>query len=183
MKSYWILPPFLSEASRYYFFENRWKKLKYPNLLKLQGTINQKEYWSFYPSEPIQKISFNVRHPVAFLISKWNYSMYPFQDLLGQFNCPQVARSLKMHIFELGQKKRTWVAHFYKFFETISWDACFLINEYLICTDTCYKESTFNCMYFQIWNTVQHNTDLMIHSFELQGFFDSKKNMHLKALL
>ena len=39
-------------------------KHKYPNLLKPLGTINQKKYWSFYPSEPNQKISFNVRHPV-----------------------------------------------------------------------------------------------------------------------
>jgi hypothetical protein len=54
--SYGVFAPFLSEAaeaSRYYFFENRWKKLKYPNLLKLLGTIKKKKYWSFYPSEPI----------------------------------------------------------------------------------------------------------------------------------
>ena len=41
-KSHWILTLFLSEAaeaSRYYFFENRWKKLKCPNLLKPLGTL------------------------------------------------------------------------------------------------------------------------------------------------
>ena len=31
-----------AEASWYYFFENRWKKPKYQNLLKPLGTINQK---------------------------------------------------------------------------------------------------------------------------------------------
>ena len=28
------------------------------------GTIIQQNYWSFYPSEPIQKGRFNARHPV-----------------------------------------------------------------------------------------------------------------------
>ena len=48
--SCWILAPFLSEAaeaSQYYFFENRWKKLKCPHLLKPLGTQMLNEYWSF----------------------------------------------------------------------------------------------------------------------------------------
>ena len=36
-----------------------------PHLLKPLGTINQKNYWSFYPSELIYFALFNVRHPVV----------------------------------------------------------------------------------------------------------------------
>ena len=67
--SYGILAPFLleaAEASRYKFFENRWKKLKCPNLLKPLGTIIQQNYWSFYPSEPFSFVHFNMIHPVLY---------------------------------------------------------------------------------------------------------------------
>ena len=49
------------------------------------GTMYQKKYWSFYPSEDNQKISFNVRHPVqsqySLIIDKesaasWHFSIY-----------------------------------------------------------------------------------------------------------
>ena len=39
-------------------------KLKCPNLLKPLGSINEENYWSFYPSEPFRIIHFNMRHPV-----------------------------------------------------------------------------------------------------------------------
>ena len=49
---HWYMIPFLSEAvetSRCYFFKNRLKKLKCPNLLKPPGTLILKRYWSYYP--------------------------------------------------------------------------------------------------------------------------------------
>ena len=47
-----ILAPFLleaAEASQCYFFENRWKKLKFPNLLKPLGTLSKKYIDSSIP--------------------------------------------------------------------------------------------------------------------------------------
>ena len=67
------------EASRCHFFENWLMKHKYLNFLKPLGTTNQKKYWSFYPSEPIQKISFNVRHHV--IDFKATYEFY-FRNIL-----------------------------------------------------------------------------------------------------
>ena len=52
------------EASRCYFFENWWIKLKCPLLLKPLGTIVQENSQSFYPSEPFRIIHFTMRHPV-----------------------------------------------------------------------------------------------------------------------
>ena len=63
-----ILAPFLSEAvedSQCYFFESWFVKLKFPNLLKLLGTIIQQNYWSFYLSELIYFAIFTIRHPVV----------------------------------------------------------------------------------------------------------------------
>ena len=45
------------------------------------GTINQKKYWSFYPSEPIPKICFNVRHPVLQTIYLLNKEIVQFLGL------------------------------------------------------------------------------------------------------
>ena len=52
------------EASRCQFFENWLMKHKCPHLLKPLGTINQKKYWSFYPSEPFSFDQFTLIHPV-----------------------------------------------------------------------------------------------------------------------
>jgi hypothetical protein len=62
-----ILAPFLSEAveaSLHYFFENWLIKLKFPNLPNPLGIIIQKNDGSFYPSERIYFIYFDMRHPV-----------------------------------------------------------------------------------------------------------------------
>ena len=64
---YWYLVPFLLEAveaSLCYFFENWLMKLKCPLLLKPLGTIIQKNYQSFYLSEPFTLARFKMRHPV-----------------------------------------------------------------------------------------------------------------------
>jgi hypothetical protein len=52
------------EANQCYFFENWFKKLKCPHLLKPVGTIFQQKFWSFYTSEPFTLARFNMRHPV-----------------------------------------------------------------------------------------------------------------------
>ena len=52
------------EASRCYFFENWWMKLKCPLLLKPLATIVQENSQSFYPSEPFRISHFTMRHPV-----------------------------------------------------------------------------------------------------------------------
>ena len=54
-----------AEASQYYFFENRWKKLKCPHLLKPLGTQILNEYWSFYPSKAFSFDHFTLIHPVV----------------------------------------------------------------------------------------------------------------------
>ena len=36
---------------------------------------NSTKYWSFYPSEPIQKARFNMRHPVH-ISSSWNIEIW-----------------------------------------------------------------------------------------------------------
>ena len=64
---HWYLTLFLSEAveaSRCNFFENWLKKHKIYYLLKPLGTINQYNYWSFYPSELIYFALFVMRHLV-----------------------------------------------------------------------------------------------------------------------
>ena len=53
------------EASRCYFFENWWMKLKCPLLLKPLATIVQKNSQSFYPSDPFRISHFTMRHPVS----------------------------------------------------------------------------------------------------------------------
>ena len=50
------------EASRCYFFENLWMKLKSPLLLKPRATIVQENFQSFYPSEPFRVSHFTMRH-------------------------------------------------------------------------------------------------------------------------
>ena len=65
--SFWILALFTLEAVEAnwcYFFENWFKKLKCPHLLKPLGTIFQHNYWSFYTSELFTLARFNMRHPV-----------------------------------------------------------------------------------------------------------------------
>ena len=88
--SYWILAPFLleaAEASRCYFFENRWKKLKCPNLLKPLETLIKKKYWSFYPSGPFSFDQFTLIHPVGVMLQndgiydKW--IQYYIQNYVG----------------------------------------------------------------------------------------------------
>ena len=63
-----ILALFLSEAieaSRCYFFENWWMKLKCPLVMKPLATIVQENSQSFYPSEPFRISHFTMRHPVG----------------------------------------------------------------------------------------------------------------------
>ena len=62
------------------FFENLLMKHKYPHLLKTLGTINQKKYCSFYPSETIQKVSFEMRYPV--LLFTLNKSFFLFITII-----------------------------------------------------------------------------------------------------
>ena len=109
-----ILAHFLSEAveaSRCYFFINQCKKHKCPHLLKPLGTVIQQNYWSFYPSEPIQKACFNMRHPVVKHIISAN-----FQQCLSQttFQKPSKYQELQMDqrvkrvIFCEKSKQVTW---------------------------------------------------------------------------
>ena len=70
---HWYLIYFLSEAveaSRCHFFENWLMKHKCTNLLKPLGTINQWNYWFFYPLELIYFALFNMRHPVHPIFNK-----------------------------------------------------------------------------------------------------------------
>ena len=49
--------------------------------MKPLGSIIQQNYWSFYPSEPIQKGHFNARHPVGDSVYKkvnLDFKMYSF---------------------------------------------------------------------------------------------------------
>ena len=86
-----ILALFLSEAveaSRCYFFENWWMKLKCPLLLKPLATIVQENYQSFYPSEPFRIIHFTMRHPVVQLmhikLSDLGYHVLEIQNLYSK---------------------------------------------------------------------------------------------------
>ena len=54
------------EASGCQFFENWSMKHKSAILLKPLGTLIQKNYWTFYPSEPFRILRFNMRHPVEY---------------------------------------------------------------------------------------------------------------------
>ena len=80
-----ILAPFLSEAaeaSQCYFFENWLMKLKCPILLKPLDTMIQRNYWSFYPSEPFRITRFTMRHPVH----NFPKNVIFYQILLHSFN-------------------------------------------------------------------------------------------------
>ena len=62
------------QASQCYFFESWLMKLKCPSLISPQCTINQKNCWSFYPSEPFTLDHITMRHPVHLLLCT-----YPLQ--------------------------------------------------------------------------------------------------------
>ena len=65
----WYLAPLLLEAvedSLCHLCKNWLMKLKCPLLLNMHLKKNQKNYWSFYPSEPFKNGHFNVRHPVDY---------------------------------------------------------------------------------------------------------------------
>ena len=69
---------------QHFFFQIMWPsqktqtlmKHKFPNLLKPLSTINQQNYWSFYPSELIYFTLFNMRHPVVQMNLKATCSLY-----------------------------------------------------------------------------------------------------------
>ena len=84
-----ILAVFLSEAveaSRCYFFENWWMKLKCPLLLKPLATIVQENSQSFYPSEPFRISHFTMRHPVYHLQSYHYSKWYGLTHMLLDFS-------------------------------------------------------------------------------------------------
>ena len=63
-----ILAPFLweaVEASRCYFFYKLVQDTQMSKPPKATWHNNSTKFWSFYPSEPIQKAHFNMRHPVV----------------------------------------------------------------------------------------------------------------------
>ena len=67
------LAPSLSEAVKasLWHFSKIWgSKVKCPLLLNLPSKKNQRNYWSFYPSEPSTIAHFNVRHPVIIHIPR-----------------------------------------------------------------------------------------------------------------
>ena len=95
-----------------FFFENWLMKHKCTNLPKPIGTINQWNYWFFYPSELIYFALFNMRHPVVYLIKnsplfnflpkKWwscDYFFFPASEAPKNFWGPQ--KRLKFWILDL----------------------------------------------------------------------------------
>ena len=93
------------QANLCYFFKNWFKKLKWPNLLKRLGIIIKQNYWSAYPSEPIQKAHFNMRHPVHTCLSIY---FFPKMVETTSFLYKKKINSCLIHL----QVKKKWLCPF-----------------------------------------------------------------------
>ena len=88
------------EASRCYFFENWWMKLKCPLLLKPLATIVQKNSQSFYPLEPFRISHFTMRHPVFIGQIGQLICIFQFVPYSCQYGCHPLYQSFNLNSCE-----------------------------------------------------------------------------------